>query len=345
MMSGTILVTGGTGFLGKHLVRALSQSGDGVRLLVRPSRSVPEMEAWPGVEIVRGDVTDAASVKTAMSGVDRVFHAAGLVKKWLRDRSTFDRVNVEGVDSLLEVARGAGVRRVVYTSSFMAIGHSDRAGLATEATLHEANHDHNDYERTKRLAEEVAGRHVAEGFDVVTVVPGVIYGPGELTEGNLVVKIFCDFLRGKLPGIPGPGDQRWCYAFVDDVVSGHMAAMDRGARGGRYILGGENATLDELFAQFARLSGRPAPKRHLPFWLLSSVGALEELLAWGIGREPNLTRGIVGVYRHHWAYDCARARRELGYTVTPLAEGLSRTFEWMLEAGLVPQRYRPARSS
>ncbi len=324
-----VFVTGGTGFLGKNLVRALASGGERVRILARdPSRA---RGLGPSVDVVEGDLVDSAAVKRGMDGCDRVFHAASLVKEWTRDSAVFDRVNVEAFEQLLTSARAAGVKRVVYTSSFMAIGRTDRnaSGVADESTEHEEGHYHNPYERTKAEALRLADREGKAGLPIVILVPGVIYGPGELTDGNIVVRILKDHLRGKLPGIPGDGTRRWSYSYVDDVVRGHLLAMEKGRAGERYVLGGENVSMNQFFEVFGKVSGTRPLRRHVPFWLLKVVATLEEGRArLGLG-YPKITRGFVEIQKHHWAYDSAKAIRELGYSITPLAEGLRRTYEWM----------------
>jgi NAD+-dependent farnesol dehydrogenase len=326
----SVFVTGGTGFLGKNLVRELVRRGERVRMLARDPARARDV-AGPAVDVVAGDLVDTAAVRRGLEGCDRAFHAASLVKEWVRDPSIFDRVNVEAFGRLLDAARDAGVKRVVYTSSFMAIGRTDRtaSGIADETLEHEPDHFHNAYERTKAEALRVAARAAAAGLPVVVVIPGVIYGPGELTEGNIVVRILRDHLRGKLPGIPGDGSRMWSYVYVDDVVRGHLLAMEKGRAGERYVLGGENVTMNRFFETFAEVAGRKPLRRHLPFALMKTVATVEEGRAWlGLG-YPTLTRGFVEIQKHHWAYDSSKAVRELGYSIMPLREGLRRTYEWM----------------
>ncbi|MEQ8767404.1 MAG: NAD-dependent epimerase/dehydratase family protein [Planctomycetota bacterium] len=332
-MSDRILVTGATGFLGQRLARALAERGERLRLLARRVEALPKLDG--DVEIVEADLVDPACWDRALDGCRRVYHLAALVKKWVPDRKLFDRVNVGAVERLLERAPAHGVDRVVLTSSFFALGPSTEvAGPVSEEHRSEST-PHNDYERTKRALEPIVSDHVRRGaVEVVTTYPGVIYGPGELTEGNILVKTFRDYLAGKLPGIPGSGKQLWSYAFVEDVVEGHRLAMEKGRPGGRYILGGENVTVDHVFSEFARLSGKKPLTRHLPIGLLLGVGAGEEMLAWLFGREPELTRGVARIYAHDWAYSSERAKAELGYRCRPFQEGLEETWAWMQREGL-----------
>ena len=189
----------------------------------------------------------------------------------------------------------------------------------------------------------VAGGHQESGFsrshdvarsagqDVVLLYPGVVYGPGELTDGNIVVKMVADHLRGRFPGFVGPGDRLWSYAFVEDVAEGHALALERGRSGERYFLCGDNVTLVDLFATLGRVAGVPPPTRHIPYGVASLLG--RTLWAWAelTGHPPELTHEVVDVFREHWAYSSAKAERELGYRSRPLLEGLKQTVAWLRE--------------
>jgi farnesol dehydrogenase len=319
-----VLLTGGTGFLGQRVVHALAARGHSVRLLVRAQSRLVDLPA--GVETALGDVTDGASLARAAQGCQAICHMAALVKSWVPNREQFDAVNVGGLRHALAAARETGAR-LVYTSSFIAVGPTGPEP-ADESHLHPGGY-RNDYERTKAQADALARRAAAQGQDIVMVYPGVVYGPGQLTDGNLVVKMIDDHLHGRLPGIVGPGDRRWSYAFVEDVAQGIVAALERGRAGERYLLCGENATLCELFAHVERLTGRRPPRRHIPYPLAWAVGWA--MYAWAelTGLPPQLTHEVVGVFREHWSYSSAKATRELGYQARGLAEGLRETLAWM----------------
>lgn len=277
-------------------------------------------------------MTDAAAFARAAEECEAVVHSAALVRNWMPDRTAFDTVNVGGVRNALAAARLAGAR-LLYTSSFMAIGPTGPEPV-DEAREHPGRWC-NDYERTKAEADRVARNAAANGQDVVLLYPGVIYGPGELTDGNLVVQMVADHLRGRLPGLVGPGDRLWSYSFVEDVAEGHVQALTRGRSGERYFLCGENASLARLFSLVEEISGCPVPKRHIPLGVASALGRLMALWADLTGLPPRLTNGVVEVFRQHWAYSSARAQRELGYRVTPLDEGLRTTISWLKAEGHV----------
>jgi NAD+-dependent farnesol dehydrogenase len=303
-----VLVTGGTGYLGRRVVRALAGRGHDVVVFARSATG----SSLPG-RLVDGDVRDRTAVDRAAGGCDAVAHAAALVSIWQRRRQNFDEVNVGGLRNVLAVAAARGVHRVLYTSSFLAL---TPRGVAAPIEA-------NDYQRTKVAADRVADEAVSGGAPLIRVYPGVIYGPGPLTEGNLVGRLIADHLRGRLPGLVGP-ENPWSLAYIDDVAAGHCAALERGEPGSRYLLGGENASQIHVFDIVQRLTGRPPPRR-IPFWLATALGALEEVRVTIFGGMPLITRGAVEIFRHDWSLDSQVAVREIGYAMTPLEEGLRRT--------------------
>ena len=301
-----VLITGATGYLGRSLVAAFQASGHSTVAFSRHASA-----SGVSGETLDGDVRDAAALARAAEGCDALCHSAALVSVWRKRREDFDDTNVGGLRNALDAARTAGIGRVVYTSSFLALPPS---GASAPGRW-------NDYQRTKVLADDLASRAVADGTPVVRVYPGVIYGPGALTEGNLIGTMVSDHLRGKLPGIVG-ADCVWSYAWMDDVARGHVAALERGQPGGRYRLGGENHPQMRLFELVRELTGRALPRR-LPAWLAVGVGAIETFRAGLTGRPPLLTAGTVKILTQDWTMDSSVAVDELGYSVTPLEDGIA----------------------
>ncbi len=329
-----VLVTGATGFVGKNLVRELLRHDYEVAILARRTSDLTGLPV-NSVDVRWGDITDPAAVRDALDGVEAAFHLAALVKEWVPRNQLYWEVNVEALQTLLRASVEFSLERVVYTSSFMAIGSSDGLDEADESTTHAPNHFSNLYERTKYEAGLVAQRFAKGGAPIVTICPGVVYGPGDLTEGNIMVRHLRDFLTGNLPGIPGDGSQRWCFSYIDDVVAGHRLAMEKGKAGERYVLGGENAPLREFFNIAMELSGTTTPPRQVPFLLLEAVAALGEVKAALTRKPPSVALGAVRAYKHNWAYSSEKAVAELGYAVTPLREGIARTIDWMKTRGLI----------
>jgi farnesol dehydrogenase len=297
------LVTGGTGYLGSAIVRALERAGHQPIVFARHATGA----GLPG-DAIDGDVRDSQAVARAIAGTDAVCHTAALVSIWRRRRADFDDVNVQGLRHVLDACRAHGTRRIVYTSSFLAL---PPAGARTAIAG-------NDYQRTKLRALEVARE--ATDLPLVTVFPGVVYGPGPATEGNLVGRLIRDHLAGRLPGIVEPA-RRWSYAWVDDVADAHVAALERGRAGGEYVLGGDNAAQRRLFEIVREARGVALP-RTLPAALAAAAGAVEEVRAAMTGRPPLITRGAVAIFRHDWSLDSARSIDELSLRITPLDRGV-----------------------
>lgn len=326
-----VLVTGVSGFLGGRVAGALAAAGHDVRGLVRdPARWGGRPD---GAEEAVGDVTEPDTLRAAVEGCDAIVHAAAMVKMWVRDRRAFDRVNVQGFGNVLEAARVASAR-LLYTSSFLALGPTDGAEH-DEDTPRSSETFYTDYERTKWTADRMA-RSVPDDVDIVRLYPGVVFGPGALTDGNYIVQLLRQHARGKLPGVLGRDDLRQCFAYVDDVAAGFVAALTVAPPGAGYILGGENRTVRDLFEVFERCTGIRPPRRTIPFWLASAIGKIQRWRAELTGIEPELTDEVVGVYRHEWAYTSARAERDLGYRITPFEDALASTVAWLRDTGELP---------
>jgi farnesol dehydrogenase len=327
-----VLVTGGTGFLGRAVVSRLAAAGHELTLLMRPTAS---REGFPaGVAFAAGDVTDRASLVAAARGQEAIVHAAALVKL-VAPAADFDRVNVGGLENVLWAAAEAGVSRLVYVSSFIALGPTEGGpgGELDETADSSVRPWINDYERTKTLADRRAREAIAAGAPLVVVYPGVIYGPGVMTEGNLVVRGIVEALHRRLPALVGDAARRWSYVHVDDVAAGVQAALERAPTGGRYVLGGENVSLGDFYGTIERLSGVPVPKRWLPKKLAKAMGSLMRGWSRIFGGTPKLTPDLVEVCHHDWAYRSDTAVRTLGYRFRSLREGMAETLAWIESTG------------
>lgn len=318
-----ILLTGATGYLGSQIAQELAARKIPFRILVRDASRLPFDAPQAGCEVVTGDLRELSAVRKALSGARTVIHTAALVKMWVRDRRDFWRVNVEGLQNLLRIASDSGVERVIYTSSFIALGPSSDVN-ASEGLRHRGPYS-NEYEETKAQALAWLRDEGFRQFPVVALFPGVIYGPGPKTEGNLVGGMIDQYLAGKFPGVLGSGEQRWSFSFNADVVAAHLAALEKGKVGEEYVLGGDNRSLNDFFQVLGDISGVRRRVRHLPFAAGKIVGAIEVARARLLGHRPQLTPGVVEIFKHDWVYSSAKAGRELGYRVTPLEEGLRRT--------------------
>jgi farnesol dehydrogenase len=326
-----IFLTGATGFLGHELLQGLHARNHEITALVRSPERAAGFPA--GVRRVQGSIEKPESYRRALAGHDVLVHAAALVKMWRRDRRDFDRVNVEGTEKAIRAASDAGLRKIVYVSSFIALGPSNGAPLQ-EDDARRASAFHNDYERTKHLADQAARRFIEKGYPLYVIYPGVIYGPGNLTDGNLVARNIIPFLNGRMPF--GISIKDWSYAFVQDVVQGFVKVIEGQPPSRRYILGGDNRSGEEFYETIHEVTGKRPPRWNIPLGVAAAAGYGEYLLAEMFGREPRLlTHQVARVYGRSWTYDSSRAMRELGYTITPLKEGLSRLVAWLKKTGHV----------
>jgi farnesol dehydrogenase len=328
-MSRLVLVTGASGYLGRRVAAALAARGDHVRAMKRHGKELEfPAELRDRVEIAEGDMLEPMTLDAALRGATHVVHCAALVKVWEKDGTLFDRVNVEGFAALLRRAQQAGVGKFVYMSSFMALGPTDGAVAGEDRPYPEEHRPRAPYERTKFIAEALARQYVRTGLPLVTLYPGVIYGPGAMTEGNLLGGILERYFTGRLPGLAGGGKKLWSFAFVDDVTAGILAALDRAPGGGRFLLAGENRSLREVFGLVTKWTGGRMP-RSLPYWAVSWAASWQWLMAETLGVKPDITPAVLDIFRHDWAFTSERAERELGYRVTPFEEGLRRTLLWL----------------
>lgn len=321
-------VTGATGFVGSHVARALAEQGADLRLLVRASsntKNIADLKA----DLVTGDLRDPASLEKAISGCETIFHVAADYRLWVRDPEEMYRANVEGTRAILEAARKSGVRRVVYTSSVATIGmgaasHGGGWGADEDApvTLKDMI---GPYKRSKFMAEQVAIEAARSGVDVVIVNPTTPVGERDIKPtptGRIVV----DFLKKKFPAYVDTGLN---LVDVNECARGHIAALEKGRQGERYILGGENLTLKQILDKLAAITGLPSPSVRVPYVLALATGVVDEIVTGRIrGREPRATIDAVRMGRKKMFVSSAKAERELGWKVVPVEPALRRAAEW-----------------
>ena len=322
----TVLVTGGAGFLGTRLVEALLAGGEKVRVFDLRANDATHL-ADLGAELIAGDILSTHGLREALDGCERVFHVAALFRMWHPDKRRYCRVNVDGTRNVMEAALEVGVRRLVHTSSAVTIGEA-QGQLGHEGTVHRG-YFLSEYERSKYLAEQVAFEMCGRGLPVVVVNPTSVYGPGQTTH---MTGALGRFLRGRLPAVV---DTRLNFVYIDDVVDGHLSAMERGEVGRRYILGGENASLGEflcLGAEIAGLYGRP---RTVSAVLVRASARVLDVVSCVSRRRPWVSVDEARTASHSFIFDTSKARKELGLEWTPLRVGLDRTVNWLRQEGLV----------
>lgn len=324
------LVTGATGFVGSHVVRRLLESGARVRVLVRPTSRRDCLVGLP-VEVAIGDLRDADSLERACRGVELVFHVAADYRLWVPDPAAMYDSNVEGTRRLLQAAGRAGVRRLVYTSTVATIAVPRPGPLPDERVEARLEEMIGHYKRSKWLAEQVVRTASAAGFPAIIVNPTTPVGPGDW-KPTPTGRIILDFLRGRMPAYVDTGLN---LVAVEDVAEGHLLAATRGQVGERYLLGGRNMTLKEIFDVLARLTGRPAPRLRLPHAVALAAGWTDQLWSRLTGREPRIPLDGVRMARHRMFVDCSRAERELGFRPSSVEAALERAVRWYREQGYV----------
>ncbi|WP_043836008.1 hopanoid-associated sugar epimerase [Muricoccus aerilatus] len=325
----SVLVTGGSGFLGSAVLRALLARGVRLRALVRPS-SPRENLAGLGCELVEGDLTDPASLRTALRGVRHLFHVAADYRLWAPDPATILRVNLDGTRALMQAAMAEGVERIVYTSSVAALKVAGATGPVDESAPLDPDEAIGTYKRSKTLAEREVERMVAqEGLPAIIVNPSTPVGPRDIRP-TPTGRMILDAARGKIPAFVDTGLN---IAHVDDIAEGHLLAFEHGAVGERYILGGENLPLRDLLAEIARQTGRRAPRIRLPRGPLYPIALGAEAVARVTGREPLLTVDALRMSRYRMFFTSAKAEHELGYRARPYAEAVADAIAWFREAG------------
>jgi nucleoside-diphosphate-sugar epimerase len=321
-----ILITGATGFIGRTLSYQLAEKGYEVVALCR-NTDHPYLVSHKNIMPVKGDILDNESLKKAMQDCKQVYHTAALAKMWCRNKEDYYHINVEGTRNVLKAAADARVDKVVYTST---------CGVWGPTIKHPMNEDDPridgfaiDYERTKYLAEIETAKFVEQGLNVVTVNPSRVYGEGPITDSNTVGKMVSGYLKGKWRIIPGKGEQVANYAYLDDVVNGHIAAMEKGERGQRYILGGEDISFNDFFNSLQQISGKVYGMIKLPLKLINAYSRVEQFKTTITGLPPVFLPEFAARLNKDQKYSSQKAINQLNYQITPFKEGLARTIDYI----------------
>jgi len=324
-------VTGATGFLGSHVARALADQGADLRLLVRPTSNLRNLEGLKA-ETAVGDLRDAASLEKAMAGCDAVFHVAADYRLWVRDPDEMYRSNVEGTRAILEAARKNRVRRVVYTSSVATIGFARNGPPADEDSPVSLEDMIGHYKRSKFMAEQIALEAGRSGMHVVTVNPTTPVGEQDV-KPTPTGRIVLDFLKRKFPAYVETGLN---LVDVRECARGHVLALEKGKSGERYILGGENLTLKQILDKLGRITGFPSPKVKLPYFFAFATGVIDEAITGRLMKqEPRATVDTVRMGKKKMFATSDKAERELGWKIVPVFEALRRAVEWFQANGYV----------
>ena len=325
----TVLVTGGTGFIGSNLAEALLGEGCQVRILRRRDSDLRMIESLD-VEQVVGDVRDRDSLRRAMNGCDTVFHTAAIVSHWKKERPLMFEVNVGGTHNVVETCLELGVLRLIHTSSTAAVGFPENGSLADETIRFNWEPYDVGYRQSKHEAEKEIHRGVQLGLDAVMVNPTVVIGPrdvhfhgGQLIRDIYRKKIFY-YVRGGMS-----------ITYVGDIVRGHILAARRGRTGERYILSGQNLSHREIISIIAEVVGGIRPMFRMPSAAVRTVTFLAESAAGLLDRKPWVTRELLAGSDLNYHFSCRKAQTDLGYSFTPLREAVQKTFDWYMKHALL----------
>lgn len=317
-----VLVTGANGFTGSHLVKALERRGDAVVGLVRKSSNLKRLSGC-NVQLVYGDITDRDALKTAMTGVDWVFHTAAYVELGLVDAPAMERVNVEGTRAVMEVAQATDVKKVVYCSTIGVFG--DTQGRVVDETFQREQADFSSaYDRTKYEAQQIVDRFAAQGLPVVSILPSGIFGADDPHFGPVIQQ----FLKGKLKLWAG-GERITGIVHVDDLVTAMILAAEQGKPGEHYIISAGDLTTREMFAILSQETGVPVPNE-APKPLVRLAGNLLDPIGRLFKWQPPLSRERVHyVYDRCVRVDATKARTELGWQPRSVSQTLKEIVQLM----------------
>lgn len=321
-----IFITGASGYLGTALTNKISTIYH-TKALVKNKKDICFNKE---VEVIEGNILDIDSFKENLKNCTVLIHSAALVKMWVKDKNLFYKTNVEAMETLFRIAYEIGIQKIILISSFIAIGPSDNYCICTEENYHNPNVFLNDYEKSKYLGDKKAEELIKKGLPIIRIYPGVIYGPGKLTAGNLVANIIVDYLNKKILTTIGE-NSIWSYTYIEDVVNGIIAAISKGKIGERYILAGENKKLSDLYNKLDEISKKNPIKIKIPAFVGYFVGLLYWYRAEFLNKEPLITHQVVNIFKHNWAFSSEKAKKELNYSITPFDAGIETTYKWLMD--------------
>ena len=321
------MVTGSTGSIGAHLVKILSEQGHTVHVLVRSLDKAKNLK-FKNVIPFKGDITDKKSVDEAVRGCRQVYHLAAFAKVWAKDTGTFYRINVEGTENILKSAVENKVEKVVVTSTAGIYGPSLTSPV-TENKVREIDF-FNEYEGSKSMAESRIKDYAnLYGLDVVIVSPTRVYGPFVFGGPSSTTLLINKYINQGWRILPGTGKEICNYAFMEDVVEGHLLAMGKGKPGETYILGGDNYNYIDFFRILGKVAGIKRKMINVPIWVQMFIARIQLLMAVCFGKEPTITPKWIAKGKYNWEVSSEKAIHGLGYKITPLEEGLKKTMAYI----------------
>ncbi|MFX1303861.1 MAG: NAD-dependent epimerase/dehydratase family protein [Promethearchaeota archaeon] len=330
-----ILITGGTGFIGVHLVKRLQNLGHNLKLLIRESSNITPFDGLNHIEYITGDVRDYETLYKAAENVDLIYHLAAYTRMWAKDKKIIEDTNIEGTENIAKIALNNN-KKLIYISSFIALGgtpptpvdetHESEEGLFLE------------YAKTKFYARRIIKKFIEKGLNATIFYPGIIYGPGDF---NIFGQIILYLTAKKYLGCPGKGETLGNFVYLNDVVDGFISIIDKNdLKGEEFILGGVNIKFTDWLDLIAEIVGKKRKPRHFPMSIALMYGWLCELItkitkkAPFINKNPRIifgpyiNRATVKMINYNWVYSSKKAIEKLGYKITPLREGLEETIKW-----------------
>ncbi|MES2111238.1 MAG: NAD-dependent epimerase/dehydratase family protein [Bacteroidota bacterium] len=323
-----IFITGVTGYIGQKLALQLADDGHTIHALVRDERKGKSLLDHPNIRLFTGDILDPGSLLNALTGCEQVYHLAALASVWHKDPQSFHSINVNGLKNVLDACLQLGVINVLFTSTAGVVGDSVDGKPVCELTNPDPKLE-TLYEQSKVEAEKLLKAYIPKGIRGIIVNPSRVYGPGLLTESNGFTRLVKMYINGHWKIKPCNGKSIGNYVYIDDTINGLIAAMDKAKPGERYLLGGVNATYNEFFSLVDELTGVKRKMYNVPLSVMLFLSRIQLLMARLFGKQPMITPSFVRKYNKQWIVSSKKAEQEIGYTIMPLREGVSKTLNWL----------------
>ncbi len=321
-----VFVSGATGFIGSQLALALAEKGITVHALYRSEKKA-EIIQHTNIKLFKGDILDLDSLKSAIETCEQVYHVAAFAKAWTKNPADIYKLNIDGAINVFKVAADEGVKKIVFTSTAGVLGAS-KEGMLNETAYPREQFSH--YEKSKSILEEKIKLNSFKNIEIVIVNPSRVYGPGILSESNSFTTLIQKFMNGSWRIIPGNGKSIANYVFIDDLIEGHILAMEKGKNGERYILGGENISYNELFKVLETIRGKRKRMYRMPLVIMLILAQIFIFLSI-FGIRPMITPALVKKYNMNFLLDISKAQKELGYKAIGFKEGATSTVQWLKE--------------
>ena len=323
-----IFITGVTGYIGQKLALRLAADGHTIHALVRDIEKGKLLLDHANIALFEGDILNPPSLINAMKGCQQVYHLAALASVWHKEPQSFRVVNVTGLKNVLDACLASGIKDVLFTSTAGVVGDSVDGNPVCEGT--NANPKLETlYEQSKVDAEKLLKSYIPKGIRGVIVNPSRVYGPGILTESNGFTRLMKMYINGQWKIKPCNGKSIGNYVYIDDTINGLIGAMEKARPGERYLLGGVNATYNEFFSLVDELSGVKRKMYNVPLPVMLFLSRVQLMMAKMFGKQPMITPPFVRKYNKHWIVSSQKAEQEIGYTIIPLREGVSKTLDWL----------------